>query len=388
MTFTIICLDGFRYDYIQKTEFLKSLTKKSIYGEVDHGFGFASEFSAITGKTNEQLGIIASNFIYKPNEQGLKFFYFWNFLDSFPLKDKSRLILNLAYNTKEFLIGNNQPKSIFNIPLKYTRNFDYLFKKNFFMKETIISPTMFDLFRDKKVSAYMWPFIYKNNKTKIDLLNFSVNTTNTDERAFKKSVELLKENPDVCYIHFFSTDNLVHNYGINSEKTDDLIKQLDDFVETIEKYSDSLLIFSDHGMVDVKETWNLWKLVEETDCKFGEDYVMFLDSTLARFWFFNEKTKNKILNILSESKKGRVVKFKNKNIHKNFGEIIFQLNPGILLLPNFYQFKADRATHGYSGKCKDEKAFYILYKKGKKIRPVKKNIKIEEIFNIIKENNK
>ena len=62
MTFTIICLDGFKYDYLKKTKFLKKLASTNQHGEIFHGFGYASEFSAITGKTAEELGIIVNNF--------------------------------------------------------------------------------------------------------------------------------------------------------------------------------------------------------------------------------------------------------------------------------------------------------------------------------------
>jgi hypothetical protein len=377
----VICLDGFRYDYLEKTKFLKSLMANSLYGHVNHGFGFSSEFSAITGKDNEELGIVANNFIRSKN--GLKFYSFFSFIERFK---SSRLFLDIFYNTKEFLVGNNQPKSIFQVPLRYSKYFNFLIKKNFFSQSVMGNPTIFESIKDKQVVGYMWPFIYKNNKTRIDLLNFSKSTANTDDRAFQKSLDLVKTKPDLAYIHFFSTDNLVHKLGVDSKTTLELIRKLDNFVEQLSKHTDSLLIFSDHGMVEVKDTWNLWKEVDSLGFSYGDDYIMFLDSTLARFWFKNSDAEQKIKDLFIKSRKGRIVDFKNKSIHNLFGELIFQVNPGTLILPNFYQDKADKATHGYSDSCKEERAFYIFHKEG--MKPWKKDIKMKDIYNLIIENMK
>jgi len=378
MTFVIICLDGFRYDYLAKTKFLKKLASENTSGQLYHGFGYASEFSAITGKNVEQLGIIANNFIY--TEKGMKFFKFFSFLDSLK-SERIRLMLNVIYNSKEFLIGNKQPKSIFQVPLSISNKFEFLLKKNFFLPNSLKSETIFDIFREKKleVSAYMWPFIYENNKTRLDLRNLGQSTADTDDRAFQKSIQLLEKRPDVCYIHFFSTDNLVHRLGVNSKETLNLIKKLDHFVENISRYADKLLIFSDHGMTDVKETINIKKDIGSLNFKLGKDYLMFLDSTLARFWFYNREAESKITQLLSKSKKGKIVNFKNPEIHNKFGKLIFQLNPGIIILPNFYQSKPDKSTHGYSDSFKDERGMYINCN-GKKKRT---DLKMSELFKLM-----
>ncbi|MGV8151629.1 MAG: alkaline phosphatase family protein, partial [Candidatus Nanoarchaeia archaeon] len=345
MTFVIICLDGFKKDYIKDTEFLKGLEKSSLFGEVNHGFGFVSELIAITGKTNEELGLIANNFVYSSNKN---FYYKMRFIDSLPLKNKFRRALDIGYTLKEFIVGNRQPKTIFNIPLKYMQYFDFLNKKNFFEKNSSPSKTIFEILENRKLSAYMWPFVYENKKTRLDILNLAFSSANTDKRAFEKSIKLLKKNPDICYIHFFSTDNLVHRLGTVSPRTRELIKILDDYVKEIANYADKLLIFSDHGMTDIKETIDIWNLINKESLEFGKDYLMFLDSTLARFWTFNKNAEKKIKLLLEKTKKGKLYTFKNKTIHKRFGNLIFQLNPGITINPNFYQDVPDKATHGYN----------------------------------------
>jgi predicted AlkP superfamily pyrophosphatase or phosphodiesterase len=312
MTFTIICLDGFRYDYLEKTEFLKRLAKTNLHGKLSPGMGYSSEISALTGKNAEELGILANNFIYNPRK--LRFFHFFKAVDKFPLKNQLRLLLELIYNLKEFATGNCQPKSIFKIPLQEICYFDFLLKKNFFTENLISFSTIFDFFRkkNKKVSGYIWPFIYRNNAAKLDIFNLKLNTGNTDERAFRKSVALLKENPDILYVHFFSADNLVHKYGTNSEETFFLIRKLDSYVKAIAAFSDKLLVFSDHGMVDVKESFDVMKEIRKTPFILGKDYIMFLDSAMARFWFFNKECGTAFRKFLADSGKGKFVTFRNE----------------------------------------------------------------------------
>ena len=45
MTFVIICLDGFKQEYLEKTRFLNTLSKNNLNGEVNHGFGYASDYN-------------------------------------------------------------------------------------------------------------------------------------------------------------------------------------------------------------------------------------------------------------------------------------------------------------------------------------------------------
>jgi hypothetical protein len=61
--------------------------------------------------------------------------------------------------------------------------------------------------------------------------------------------------------------------------------------------------------------------------------------------------------------------------------VIFLANPGVLILPNFYQEKTDKATHGYSDEYKEEKGFYIF--KEKNINRKRKDIQVKDIFDII-----
>ena len=68
-----------------------------------------------------------------------------------------------------------------------------------------------------------------------------------------------------------------------------------------------LYVFSDHGMHDINEEYNLIKEIESLGLGFEKDYVAVYDSTMARFGFFNDTAKEKITVMLSAHDKGRTM---------------------------------------------------------------------------------
>ena len=143
---------------------------------------------------------------------------------------------------------------------------------------------------------------------------------------------------NVKYMHIGILDATVHKYGTSHDKTIKCIKQIDNWLKTQNFY----IVMSDHGMMNINEIIT----VPETE-------VCFIDSTMARYW--NEKPELPL-------DKGKIIKADEK-----YGETIFLANPGVLILPNYWQGKKQvKAMHGYDSKHEDMKAFYLIKKEGKR----------------------
>ncbi|MGC1105062.1 MAG: alkaline phosphatase family protein [Candidatus Acidiferrales bacterium] len=102
--------------------------------------------------------------------------------------------------------------------------------------------------------------------------------------------------------------------------------------------SDALFtITSDHGMTPVSEKYDLLAHFEGLKQRMPEDYLAVFDSTMARFWFFNDSARNKVTAILQNVPCGRVlsdVELKQFGVFfpdRRFGELVFLLHPGWLL---------------------------------------------------------
>jgi hypothetical protein len=167
----------------------------------------------------------------------------------------------------------------------------------------------------------------------------------------------VKISPDkiagVQYKYIGELDKVGHEYGTKSKEIISAIKRVDEKISKM----DFDIILSDHGMIDITKTISV---PETKDC--------LIDSTLARYW--GEKPN-------FNSKDGKWIEWKDKK----YGDHIFLANPGVLILPNYWQGKFPiKAMHGYDPKCKDMNAIYILKNKGSK-----KDVKVEELHKIFLE---
>jgi hypothetical protein len=98
----------------------------------------------------------------------------------------------------------------------------------------------------------------------------------------------------------------------------------------------------------------------------GEDYLCFIDATIALFLPNNERARKLILTMLSECELGTIVSpGLQKQYHisfrkKAYGEIIFALKPGIIFFPNFFNpFSAMKGLHGFLPEESVQKAFMV-----------------------------
>src|SRR5581483_3706188 len=87
--------------------------------------------------------------------------------------------------------------------------------------------------------------------------------------------------------------------------------------------------------------------------RMGEDYAVVYDSTMARFWFFNEKARRQIVERLEGVPEGRILpdselrELRTFFADRYFGELFFLLREGALIVPSHMGERPIRAMHGY-----------------------------------------
>jgi len=112
-------------------------------------------------------------------------------------------------------------------------------------------------------------------------------------------------------------------------------------------------------LVDLKAT------IEALPLKFGKDYVAVYDSTMARFWFPSEtqpsegqapsspSARDLITQRLKETSQGRIVpdselaQLRTLFPDRYFGELIFLVKEGVLIVPSHMGERPITAMHGY-----------------------------------------
>jgi hypothetical protein len=110
----------------------------------------------------------------------------------------------------------------------------------------------------------------------------------------------------------------------------------------------SFTVLSDHGMTPVKHRYDLVEEVETLKFEMPSDYLAVYDSTMARFWFFDEGARRTITELLTAASCGRVLgssELQRLGIYFpdcRYGEVIFLLHPGWLMT------HSDFNGHGWS----------------------------------------
>jgi len=164
---------------------------------------------------------------------------------------------------------------------------------------------------------------------------------------------------DFGFLYSAELDGLLHREGNQSPAIspklrgyEARIRQLLDAARN--QYEEvRLYVFSDHGMANCDTLLDLKARIEPLPLQFGQDYAAVYDSTMARFWFFNERARFLVAETLREVHLGRILPDAElERLHclfpdRYFGELIFLLKEGVLIVPSDMGERPIRAMHGY-----------------------------------------
>jgi hypothetical protein len=117
----------------------------------------------------------------------------------------------------------------------------------------------------------------------------------------------------------------------------------------------TMTVISDHGMTPVDHHYDLVQKVDALRLKMLDDYLVVYDSTMARFWFFNDRARLAVRGCLAGVPCGKIIP--DEELRQlgvffedgRFGELIFLFKPGWLLAKSDFNGKGWMPTgmHGY-----------------------------------------
>lgn len=164
---------------------------------------------------------------------------------------------------------------------------------------------------------------------------------------------------DFAFQYWPGLDGLLHRVGNDSPEIQPKLEVYDRWIRQLlraaEDHYDSveLYVVSDHGMANCNRHLDLMATVEALPLEQERDYAVVYDSTMARFWFFNERARQLITATLGSLNEGRVMpdaelqKLRTLFPDRYFGETIFLVQEGVLIVPSHMGERPIRAMHGY-----------------------------------------
>jgi hypothetical protein len=171
--------------------------------------------------------------------------------------------------------------------------------------------------------------------------------------------DIQAEGIDFAFLYWPGLDGLLHRVGNQSSEIEPRLRLYEQWIKTLllaskKHYEEvALYIFSDHGMANCDELLDLKRSVESLGLRVPEDFAVVYDSTMARFWFFNERARDRVTGLLQTISQGRVVPDEELEDlgalfpDRRFGELIFLVNEGVLIVPSHMGERPIRAMHGY-----------------------------------------
>jgi hypothetical protein len=171
--------------------------------------------------------------------------------------------------------------------------------------------------------------------------------------------DIESESIDFAFVYWPELDGLMHRVGNNSHEVG---KKLRDYETKISRLLASahdhyqqvrLYVFSDHGMANCYRHIDLRSQIDALGFKVDRDYAVVYDSTMARFWFFNPRAKKAITRKLQKIHAGVIMSDAELTDlgtyfpDRYFGELIFLMEEGTLIVPSHMGERPIRAMHGY-----------------------------------------
>ncbi len=374
-----IFIDALGWEILKESEFLDDiLIQKSPIGTI-FGYSATCDPTILTGVLPREHDHF-SFYAYDPKNSPFRKNLFIQLMRLVPKALSSRnRVRNVAGRIIKRGLDYTGYFNIYNMPFKLLPYFDYTEKRDLYQPDGINSgsKTIMDYMRDNKI-----PFTQSNWRSP------------EVENLKTLSDELKDPHKDLsfAYLYMAAMDATLHQYGFPHQDVTDKIAWYDarlrELIDTAKsEYEDvRLFVFSDHGMTNIHEDYDLRSVIESTGLRFGKDYAAVYDSTMARFWFLKDGSEKIIREALSTVSVGRVLNKKELTAwgadfpNNRYGDLIFLLDAGVLLVPSHMGERTLKGMHGYDPMDKDSVASFSTNTDLKDLP-----IRLENLYDLMKD---
>ncbi len=336
-----IFIDAFGWEVRQRhPEFLQGLIKDSKPLETILGYSSACDPSIISGLTPGEHKLWSS-FFYDPDGCPYKWVRHLCFLPDVIFRrgrvrnQMSKLIKKVCGFTGYF--------QIYAVPFKHLPLFNYAEQKRIWEPNGLpCGESIFDRMTQEGIPYYVHD-----------------SDVGDDLRLERLTSDIQNQRIDFAYCSLGRLDALMHADGNDDPKIGTLMQWYDGKLRALlaaaeENYQEvSWYIFTDHGMHNVTDRYDLVSDIEALGLEWNSDYVAFYDSTMARFWFLDEKSRAPITEALANHPKGRILsdeELKQLGVYfedGQYGDLVFLMDSGIQIVPSFMGIKPNKGMHGY-----------------------------------------
>lgn len=335
-----IMVDACGWEIVKNDPFLKEVAPHRTKLESVFGYSSTCVPSIVSGRWPDEH----RNWCYFVHDPKRSPFRFLRWLRWLPKAVTSRRIVRRALTRLvKSRLGFKGYFDLYNIPFQHIDQFDFTEKKSPLQAGGMNrGSNIFDKLKEGGIPHFV----------------SDPDRSEEENRAALES-QLSSGEIEFAFMYWAGLDGLLHRVGNDSPEVPAKLRHYERWIADLaakakERYDEvKLYVFSDHGMANCDEHLDLKAVIDALPLRFGKDYAVVYDSTMARFWFFNENARDRITAALGAVRQGRVLpteELKQLRTHfedHQFGELIFLVQEGVLIVPSHMGERPIRAMHGY-----------------------------------------
>jgi hypothetical protein len=361
-TLVMVMVDGLRHDYVtdEDAPFLSALARDHARGSLVPPFGFEPDGAYLSGLDPEECDG-GAQYWRNPAEQVFHLTPLFNLLEVVPACWWHRIVRRAARLIAQVFARDPMTRKMAptnQIPWRFLPRFSFPMKRFACDPGFTPTPTIFDAVR-----LADGEFFFHGHPA------YKVGIDQVVDRYLREE----HGGNALAFLFVGDLDGIGHRFGPGSPQRRAALRRVDESLGRIYAHARAnygavdLLVFGDHGMVDVTGTVDLRAAIVDAGLLASED-TWFLDSTFARFWVADSPRRAGLVTRLGQEACGHVLddseteQYRIRYPHNHFGDVIFALNDGKLVHPSFYSVDAQppKGMHGYLPGCRDNESAFVL----------------------------
>lgn len=379
-----VLLDAFRWDYVNPvdTPFLHGLSKSGLFVQrLVSSSGFAQRTALFCGTSPDRTGNYAM-FAFDPGRSPFRFLAPYRSILAFiqtladaRLRGSGRLsdAVRRRYIEPRARMRAAYAPSAF-IPLHVLQYIGIAEdEKPIHLPGALPAESVFDVLSREGVdySYLMFP------------------TVNCDDDAtLTRALDEIRERRRLYCIQFSDADLFCHLEGPESATRHRVAGEIDRKLRVLQQAfhaagdGATFFVVGDHGMMEVEETVNVAAIVhgraKRRGLRHGTDYLLFLDSTLARLWALRDGAEGRLDELFDDPALQRAGtritatlarEYRIPWPDRRYGDRIWWARPGVLIHPDYFHppHQVVRGMHGYDSRHEKMQGFAAVHGAG--IRP-------------------
>ena len=255
---------------------------------------------------------------------------------------ENRLARRAVKHVSRRLSGYTGYFSTYDYPIAHLDQFDLTEKRDIYQPGGLDCPSIFDRFRALGIPYECYNY---HRHTDPEILAL----------AARRAVE---SEARVLFLYLSDLDRYLHTFIHDAEGVRERLRWYETGLRRVfeaarQTRETRMLIFSDHGMTPIRWTYDLRRDVAPLGLSEPGDYLAAYDSTMARFWVWNDRARERLTELLSDHPCGQLLdraELERLGVwfdDERYYHLLFLMKPGMLLNPSDMGNYRFAGMHGY-----------------------------------------